>query len=241
MIKGIIFDLNGTLIDISTDEWSEEVYRMTACFLGYSGVIVSPEELRENYFSLNKEQRRRSPEAFPEFDVVKIFHDIILKRVPMTENNAGKLAVSAAQVYRAASLKRLQLYPGVKEVLTDLKLRFKLAAVSDGQSAWALPELNMAGLTEFFDRGATVSGDWGFRKPDKRMFETALDELGLLPEETLLVGNDLFRDIYGGNEMGMKTVFFRSNQGDWENKLGRPDYIIYSFYELPAAIDFLSS
>lgn len=239
MIKGIIFDLNGTLIDISTDEWNDDVYRITASFLGYSGVIVSPEELRESYFALNKEQRHRSPEAFPEFDVVKIFHDIILKRVPMTENNAGKLAVSAAQVYRAASLKRLQLYPGVKEILTDLKSRFKLAAVSDGQSAWALPELNMAGLQEFFDRGATVSGDWGFRKPDKRMFELSLDELGLLPEETVLVGNDLFRDIYGGNEMGMKTVFFRSNQGDWENKLGRPDYIIYSFYELPAAIDFL--
>ena len=239
MIKGVIFDLNGTLIDISTDEWSDEVYRTTAHFLGYSGVLISPEELRENYFALNKEQRRRSPEAFPEFDAVKIFHDIIMKKVPMTENNAGKIAVSAAQVYRAAGLKKLQLYPGVKEVLTDLKNRFKLAAVSDGQSAWALPELYMAGLNEFFS-GATVSGDFGFRKPDKRMFELSLEELGLLPEETVLVGNDLFRDIYGGNEMGMKTVFFRSNQGDWESKQGKPDYIIYDFYELPAAINFLA-
>lgn len=240
MIKGIIFDLNGTLIDISTDEWSDEVYRTTAGFLGYYGVFISPEELRDNYFALNKEQRRRSSEAFPEFDAVKIFHDIILKRVSMTENNAGKLAVTAAQVYRAASLKRLQLYPGVKEVLTDLKNRFKLAAVSDGQSAWAISELRMAGLGEFFP-GATVSGDFGFRKPDKRMFEAALADLELLPEETVLVGNDLFRDIYGGNEMGMKTVFFRSNQGDWENKQGKPDYIIYNFYELPAAIDFFNS
>ena len=121
MIKGIVFDLNGTLIDISTDEWDDDVYRTTAGFLGYSGVFITPGELREKYFALNKEQRRRSLETFPEFDAVKIFHDIILEKVIMTEYNAGKLAVSAAQVYRAASLKRLQLYPGVIEVLSDWK------------------------------------------------------------------------------------------------------------------------
>ena len=55
-----------------------------------------------------------------------------------------------------------------------------------------------------------------------------------------IVGNDIFRDIYGGNAVGMKTVFFRSNQGDWENKQGKPDYVIYNFNELPAAINFLS-
>ena len=97
----------------------------------------------------------------------------------------------------------------------------------------------MAGLGEYFNQ-VTVSGDWGFRKPDKRMFELALSELELLPSETIMVGNDIFRDIYGGNEIGMKTVFFRSNQGDWENKQGKPDYVIYNFNELPAAINFLS-
>ena len=238
MIKGIIFDLNGTLIDISTDEWSDEVYRTTAHFLGYSGVLISPEELRENYFALNKEQRRRSPEAFPEFDAVKIFHDIIMKKVPMTENNAGKIAVSTAQVYRAAALKKLQLYPGVKEVLTDLKSRFKLAAVSDGQSAWALPELYMAGLNEFFS-GATVSGDFGFRKPDKRMYEYALEKLDLKPEEVVFIGNDMYRDIYGAKNAGMKTVFFKSNQGDHSPGGAEPDYIIYKFDELMRAIAFL--
>ena len=240
MLKGIIFDLNGTLIDILTDEWSDDIYRTTAFFLGYSGVMITPEALREKYFILNREQRRRSVEAYPEFDAVKIFHDIILANQRMTEIDAGKLAVAAAQVYRAATLRKLQLYPGVKEVLRELKHTFKLAALSDGQSAWALPELRMAGLDEFFAQ-ATVSGDLGFRKPDRRMFDLALAELDLPPEEVIFVGNDMFRDIYGGNCAGLKTVFFRSNQGDWETKRTPPDYIIYNFYELPDAIDFLQN
>jgi putative hydrolase of the HAD superfamily len=38
----------------------------------------------------------------------------------------------------------------------------------------------------------------------------------------------------------MKTVFFKSNQGDHENHRAEPDYIIYHFSELPRAIKFLS-
>lgn len=240
MIKGIIFDLNGTLIDILTDEWSDDVYRTTAFFLGYSGVMISPLELRERYFLLNREQRRQSPETYPEFDVVKIFHDIIMSHRAMTEAEAGILAVASAQVYRAATLRNLQLYPGVKEVLAELKKTFKLAALSDGQSAWALSELRMAGLDGFFDQ-ATVSGDLGFRKPDCRMFDLALNELNLLPQEAVFVGNDMFRDIYGGKSAGLKTIFFRSNQGDRETRRAEPDYIIYNFYELPDAIAFLQN
>ena len=71
-----------------------------------------------------------------------------------------------------------------------------------------------------------------------RLFENVLDRLDLAAEEALFVGNDMFRDIYGAHEAGMKTVFFRSNQGDWKLHGAEPDYIIYSFGELPQAIAF---
>ena len=239
MIRGIIFDVNGTLIDILTDEYQDELYRITAQFLGYNGVRIDPVTLRERYFALNREQRRSSAEVFPEFDVVKIFHDIIAEFSETDEVVAGRLALAAAQLYRAASLKQLQLYPGVAEILTEFQNRYLLAAVSDGQSAWALPELEMAGLKNFFQT-VIVSGDFGFRKPDRRMFELALQEINLTVQETILVGNDMFRDIYGAKEAGLRTVFFRSNQGDWNCDRAKADYIIYDFRELPAAIEFLN-
>jgi len=39
-IKGILFDLYGTLIDIETDESMEEIYRSIAHFLTYHGVYL---------------------------------------------------------------------------------------------------------------------------------------------------------------------------------------------------------
>lgn len=239
MIKGIIFDLNGTLIDILTDEYSSEVYRITADFLSYSGIIISPELLRERYFDLNREQRRRSTEEFPEFDAVRIFHDIIMERHALDEIAAGKAAVAAAQLFRAASLRKLVTYPGVQELLPHFKLHYQLAAVSDGQSAWAVPELRRCQLDKFFS-GVTVSGDLGFRKPDRRIFGMALKNLQLTAEEVIFVGNDMYRDIYGAHNAGMKTVFFKSNQGDQEFRQVEADYIIYDFRELPNALEFLS-
>jgi hypothetical protein len=37
-IRALLFDVNGTLIDIETDEWMEQVYRAIAHFLTYQGI-----------------------------------------------------------------------------------------------------------------------------------------------------------------------------------------------------------
>ncbi|MEZ4524775.1 MAG: HAD family hydrolase [Desulfobacterales bacterium] len=142
-----------------------------------------------------------------------------------------------AEMYRGISRTRLQLYPEVKEILEELQTRFRLAAVSDGQSAWAEPEMKAAGIASYFNT-VVISGDCGFRKPDKRLFEAALAGLRLDPGNVLFVGNDMYRDIFGAQQMGMKTVFFSSNQGRKETAGAEPDYIIYQFAELRNAIVF---
>lgn len=77
MIRGIAFDINGTLVDILTNEADDGVYRVLSNLLDYQGISISPDKVRRLYFEINKRQRRCSPEPFPEFDVVALFREIL--------------------------------------------------------------------------------------------------------------------------------------------------------------------
>ena len=120
------------------------------------------------------------------------------------------------------SRKKLKLYPHVRTMLDQLRERFPLAVVTDAQSAYAHSELHKVGLAQYFDP-TVVSGDHGFRKPDPRLFEFALERMGVSAAQTVYVGNDMFRDIYGARQAGMHTIMFDSDQGTKEYEDCAPD------------------
>jgi putative hydrolase of the HAD superfamily len=243
-IKAIVFDINGTLIDIQTDEGNDEIYRSISHFLTYQGIRVHRWEVRAEYYQLMDEQRKASKEAFPEFDAVNLWREYLRRRPEACQSlNAEKLKWMPqflAEMYRGISLNRLQLYPEVKNVLDELFISYKLAALTDAQSAWALPEMKAVHIAGYF-HPIIVSGDLGYRKPDIRIFRAVLDELNMPPENVLFVGNDMYCDIYGASQAGMKTVFFSSNQGRKKISGKEPDYIIYQFAELRQAIRFFEA
>jgi putative hydrolase of the HAD superfamily len=112
-----------------------------------------------------------------------------------------------------------------------------MAVVSDAQSAHAVPELRAVGLLHYFNP-IIVSGDYGYRKPDPRLFQKALDALQVQPEQALFFGNDLFHDIFGAQQVGMKAIFVSYNQGHPASQTISPDYIISRFAELPKAVNY---
>jgi len=242
LIKGIIFDVNGTLVDIRTDEGYAEIYRILSNLLSYQGISLDPNGLKDVYFQIMKEQRTVSRERHPEFDAVGIFREIMTRYA--TDFTRGLSAVKLeqlptllAETYRAASRFRLQVYPGVDDTMAQLQAKYRLAVVSDAQTAYAIPELNAVGLFRYFDP-IIISGALGCRKPHERLFTQALAAMDMQPAEVLYVGNDMYRDVYGAQRVGIKTVFFRSNQGTQEKEGVNPDYIIYAFPELLNAVRF---
>ena len=240
IIQGIIFDINGTLIDIQTDEGSEEIYRAISHFLTYHGIYRHRGEIRDAYFRIMDEQRKASREEYPEFDAPSVWRELI-RQFPGGEAfgplKLRQVARFLAEVFRGISRNRLQLYPDVVSVLNEFQPRFRMAAVSDAQSAWALPEMKAVGIDAYF-KPVIVSGAFGFRKPDRRLFRAALSGMRLQADQVLFVGNDMYRDIFGARQLGMKTVFFSSNQGTKEMEGVSPDYIIYSFGQLRQAVEF---
>lgn len=244
MIKGLIFDINGTLSDILTDEGFDDAYRVIANFLMYQGIFLPPEELKRMYFKINKRQRNSSQEEYPEFDAVAIFAEIIENTATDYTRKLSKKKLSllpeiTAELFRAATLFHLDLYADVKETLKKLRKKYQLAAVSDGQAVWGKAELNAVGLSEYFSP-FLISSDYGYRKPDRRLFKKALKKMDMAPEEVIFIGNDLYRDVYGANELGIKTVFFKSNQGDHSYSAACPDRTITRFEELTQAVKSLA-
>jgi putative hydrolase of the HAD superfamily len=240
-IKGILFDINGTLIDIQTDEGIDEIYRAVSHFLTYHGIYLHRGEVREQYYRIMDEQRQASGEEYPEFDAVTLWRQFLIRNLNLSQTLYPKrlegVPLFLAHMYRGISRLRLELYPDVKSVLEELRTDFSLAVVSDGQSAWAMPEMQTTGIDSYF-APIIISGDHGFRKPDPRLFQEVLDGIGAEPKEVLFIGNDMYRDVFGARQLGMKTVFFASNQGHQYMEGVEPDYVIYRFSELREAIKF---
>ncbi len=243
-VQAIIFDLNGTLINIHTDEGCEEIYRGISHFLTYQGIRIHRWALRDEYYKILDAQRSASAEDFPEFDAVALWREFLERRPEacqaLPQEKLRVLPLVLAEMYRGISRFRLRLYPEVRNILDDLAGRYKLAALSDAQSAWAAPEMRALDIEHYFNP-IVISGDYGFRKPDRRIFQAALDGLGLEPCDALFVGNDMFRDVYGAKQLGLKTIYFSSNQGRNRSERAEPDYIIHQFAELKTGIKFLEA
>ena len=235
-IRAVAFDVNGTLIRILADDDEERIYRAAAHFLTYQGIDLHRQELREVYFQLLKEQLRTSPEQYPEFDAVGIWRSIIVtygtdftRALP-----AGKLQqmpLFLAEMCRGISRRQLGLYPYVREMLDVLRAHYPMAIVTDAQTMYARAEMHKVGLLGYFDP-IVISGDHGYRKPDRRLFQYALDGMGAAAGNTLYVGNDMYRDIYGAREAGLTTVMFDSDQGVKTYRDCVPDYTITDFRDL---------
>jgi putative hydrolase of the HAD superfamily len=235
-IQAIAFDVNGTLVHIQTEDGSAQVFRAAGHFLTYQGIDLRRHEVQDHYLRALKEQQRASPEEHPEYDAVAIWRGIIEAHqtdftLALPAEKLAQMPLFLAELTRGVARRRLRLYPYVRKVLNELRQHFRLALVTDAQSAYARGELHKVGLLDYFDP-IVVSGDHGFRKPDPRLFHLALDGLGVPAEQTLYIGNDMHRDIYGAREAGMPTVMFDSDQGTKHYLDCVPDYTITDWRDL---------
>jgi putative hydrolase of the HAD superfamily len=233
--------VNGTLVRILTEDGMDQIFRSAAHFLTYQGIDLRRHQVRDLYFRIMKEQQLASSHAHPEFDAVGIWRSIIdghltdfTRNLPVEKR--AQMPLFLAEMSRGISRRRLSLYPHVHDVLNVLRDGYRLAVVTDGQSAYARGELHQVGLLDYFDP-IVVSGDYGYRKPDGRLFQFALEGMGVAAENALYVGNDMHRDIFGAREAGLTTVMFDSDQGTKVHGDCVPDHTITDLRDLLKILD----
>jgi putative hydrolase of the HAD superfamily len=226
----VLFDLYRTLIDITTDERSPEVWRQLSRFLTYyDPARIAPEELSRRYFELAARQLRDSPEPHPEIDITRVFRDILHESGVA---GADSLAAVCPRLLRVLSLRHFGTYPDVLPGLRKLRARFQVGVVSDAQVPFIHPEIASTGLAPLLDV-VVVSGEHGIQKPDRRLFDLALERLGLGPEQAVYAGDNVDRDICGARAAGITAVLVdRRGRFDAAAARCRPDRVVGGIGEL---------
>ena len=208
-----LLDLYGTLVDIHTDENQPSLWKRMAGFVLSRGADWEGKALRRAYLEgLRQEEERLRlrdrglPRAQGEIDLALVFARLYTEKGVRAD---AALIAETALAFRKASTTRLRLYAGAKELLAALGQRGRVILLSNAQSLFTRPELEMLGLTDCFD-SIYLSSEAGFKKPDPRFYRLALDREGLKPKDCLMIGNDPICDGEGPRSVGIPAYVIRS-------------------------------
>lgn len=159
-----------------------------------------------------------------------------LKELGMDEAACQPLALSLATTHTDAVCGSAYLPDTHREALRRLGERHRLALISNFDHAPACRRLlAREGLADRFEV-IVISDELGLRKPHPRVFEAALDALGLPASACLFVGDSFTDDVAGARRCGMKAAWVNARGRPLPEGEAPPDLELRSFADLPAAL-----
>lgn len=208
MYKNYIFDLYGTLIDIKTDEYSNNFYKKYAKWLRKNGYPYEWKRFRKIYLDIENKYRAKAKDmgkfSNPEIDIRDVFEEILnLKKFRTDEEIVNNLCEN----FRNISVVYRLLYPDTIECLECLQNKGKkIYLLSNAQRSFTWQELEMLDLIKYFD-GIMISSDEGCMKPDSEFYNICMNRYGLKQSESLMIGNELESDIKGAVNAGIDSFY----------------------------------
>lgn len=200
MIKALIFDYGGTL-DTGGNHWGQVLWHAyQRC-----SVPVSEQQFREAYVQVER-LLGSQPVIQPDFTFRQTLATKISLQMQFLELSQSYGPTLVDAVYRLTQ----QHTAHSVEVLTQMKSRYVLMLVSNfyGNLSVVLREFGFDGLFSKVVESAAV----GYRKPDPRIFQIAIDALGLHPSEVTVIGDSIKNDILPAKSLDCHTVWHKGEQ-----------------------------
>ncbi|WP_170957606.1 HAD family hydrolase [Bacillus cereus] len=95
--------------------------------------------------------------------------------------------------------------------LNHIKSHFKIGIITNGSTHRQKAKIINTNLNNYFDT-IIISEEVGLSKPDKRIFELALNKLNVQPEDVLFIGDDLEKDIAGCQNANINGIWFNPHR-----------------------------
>ncbi len=225
----VFFDLGQTLVD----EWEFIRYfdeKFLEILNGFGARID-----RRNYVSVRDSvirDRRIGYGSVRElvFEVCKLlappgYESVILRRIE------PEIAKGRSEFFRFSGDAR-----GMLEALTEMEIGIGVIA---NQSADISQVLEKSGLDEFF-KVKVISTLVHLAKPDKRIFQLAVNKSGRSTSECVMVGDRLDTDICPAKTLGMTTIRYTNSLFSIQNPVKDceyPTYVADRLAEIPTILE----
>jgi len=213
-IKAVLFDLDNTILD-RTRTFSNFTH---AFISNYFRHIEFPQSIYETIIERDQDGYKDKNELFAE----------LIDLLPWQARPRLEELMSfygAEYVGNAIPMNR------AREVVLELKKRYKTGLITNGKTAIQYGKIDRLGIRDDFDL-ILVSEEAGIKKPDPRIFELALERLRLQPEECVYVGDHPVNDMEGASQIGIGGIWMKVNQPWREELSARPLHTIRQLEEL---------
>lgn len=171
-------------------------------------------------------------EFTPFEQMLHILREAYDETFPLTD----QMVTEANCEYQNLYVRSIKIDDGTVRALEWIRRRVRVGLVSNYPCGASLRRsLHSIGIADLLDP-VVVSGDVGYVKPHPKLFEAALDALGVPAGRVLFVGDNWAGDMVGGHTAGMVTCHHlgHTSEKDYEGryKSYRPDFSIHHLEEL---------
>ncbi|MFJ7727622.1 HAD family hydrolase [Neobacillus sp. NPDC097160] len=220
MIKAVIFDLDGTLLnrDASVQKFIEFQYERLKNCLGHIS--------KELYIS-----------RFIELDCRGyVWKDKVYQQLITEFNIKGITWEQLLQDYLAEFKNHCIPFPNLIRMLEALRQKsILMGIITNGKGQFQTDNIKALGLEKYFN--TILISEWeGVKKPNPEIFEKALKQLNVLANESVYVGDHPENDVIAAGKVGTKTIWKREFQ--WDEC--KADFIIEDLGEIPSIIEKLT-
>jgi putative hydrolase of the HAD superfamily len=235
--KAVLLDLDDTILAFS--EGADPCWRSICQRFAPRIEGLAPEKL----FAAIKEgrawfwghpKRHRRGRLHPD----QARREIVARAFSRLSIDAPRLANEIADTYTLEREDTIRPFPGAIKALRHLRDQgVRLALITCGNAEVQRGKIDRFGLAPLFDC-ILIEGEFGPGKPDERVYQHALDQLGVEAEETWMVGDNLEWDVQAPQKLGILGIWLDfAGSGLPETSPVRPGRVVRSLAELVQASD----
>ncbi len=196
----VFFDLGLTLLDNNHVPLFKKA-------LEDSGVVLPLSKVYKAYHLANKTFMRTRPGEISKRSCFCDYVSLFLAFAGLDEK--AYLDPVSSSLHDFGKEVRWMKYPFTDEVVSSLKRRGIRTGLISNWDSGCRGLLEGNGLAGQFDP-LIISSEVGLEKPDKRIFELALEQSGADADECIYVGDNYYDDVLGASGVGIRTILINS-------------------------------